>query len=274
MSSQRARTEYPIFMRKNRGRLPSSPPTASAASLDVSTGRSNFRTEIRHPAVPQTATRTIPIIALLPHPSKHQPLSTSLHTQGHRRESRHPWRLWRWCPFRRYRTFVCPNRMDLLGVAGHGAILTTSIFGGRHTDARRAIFHMARRGCVPSLSSPWLQGFRIVSHKCSLWPTVAGQIFRAGGFAECAEQNRPDPSQAGAVDISRTQKWVREPTDDFFIGNEQGSGLRLARCLCLGIRLLPLCRDSLSPAVRLLSRRLRLSVRVQPLPRFRWQSWP
>ena len=137
MCSQRARTEYPIFMRKNRGRLPSSSPTASAASLDVSTGRSNFRTEIRQPAVPQIATGTIRITTLLPHPSKHQPLSTNLHTQGHRRESRHPWRLWRWCPFRRCRTVVCYNRMDLLGVGGHGAILTVSISRGRHADARR-----------------------------------------------------------------------------------------------------------------------------------------
>ena len=66
MCSQRARTEYPIFMRKNRGRLPSSPPTASAASLDISTGRSNFRTEIRHPAEPQTAKGIIPDITLQP----------------------------------------------------------------------------------------------------------------------------------------------------------------------------------------------------------------
>lgn len=51
---------------------------------------------------------------------------------------------------------------------------------------------------------------------------------------EGAEQNRPDPSRAGAVDISRTRKWVREPTDDnVFIGNEQGRSLRLARCLCI-----------------------------------------
>lgn len=137
MCSQRARTEYPIFMRKNRGRLPSSTPTASAAPLDVSTGRSNFRTEIRQPAVPQIATRTIPIIALHLLVSKHQPLSKIRQRQGHRCESRHSWRLWRWCPFRRCRTVVCYNRMDLLGVAGHGAILTASISRGRHADARR-----------------------------------------------------------------------------------------------------------------------------------------
>ena len=139
MCSQRARTEYPIFIgtKKNCGRLPSSPPTASAVPLDVSTGRSNFRTEIRHPAVPQTATGTIQNTTLLPHPSKQQPLSTSLHIQGHRRESRHLLRLWRWCPYRRCRTVVCHNRMDLLGVAGHGAILTALITRGRHADARR-----------------------------------------------------------------------------------------------------------------------------------------
>ena len=51
-------------MRKNRGRLLSSPPTASAASLDISPGRCNFRTEIRHPAVTQTATGSIPFITL------------------------------------------------------------------------------------------------------------------------------------------------------------------------------------------------------------------
>ncbi len=55
-------------MRKNRGRLPSRPPTASAASLDISPGRSNFRTEIRHPAVPQTETGIIPDITLRPRP--------------------------------------------------------------------------------------------------------------------------------------------------------------------------------------------------------------
>ena len=32
---------------------------------------------------------------------------------------------------------VCDNRMDLLGVAGHGAILTASISRGRHADTRR-----------------------------------------------------------------------------------------------------------------------------------------
>ena len=154
MCSQRARTEYPIFMRKNRGRLPSSPPTASAASLDVSTGRSNFRTEIRHPAVPQIATGTNPITALLPHPSKHQPLSTSLHTQRHRRESRHLLRLWHWCPYRRCRTVVCHNRMDLLGVAGHGAILTASISRGRHADARRHMKY-GSSGVRAVTAQPW-----------------------------------------------------------------------------------------------------------------------
>ena len=101
------------------------------------------------------------------------------------------------------------------------------------TQAPGATCNMARRVCVPSLRSHRFQRFRIVSHKCSLWPTESWQIFRAGGFAECAEQNRPDPSQAGAVDISRTHKWVREPTDDYFIGNEQGRYIPLARCLCL-----------------------------------------
>ena len=137
---------------------------------------------------------------------------------------------------------VFDNRMDLLGVAVHGASLTALISRGRHAGTRRSC-NMARRVCVPSLRSHRFQRFRIASHKCSLWPTESGVIFRAGGFAECVEQNRPDPSQAGAVDISRTQKWVREPTDDYFIGNEQGRYIPLARCLCFGIRQLPPCRD-------------------------------
>lgn len=65
----------------------------------------------------------------------------------------------------------------------------------------------------------------------------SGQIFLAGGFAECAEQNRPDLSQAGAVDISRTQKWVREPTDDFLslaTSKEEISRLLVAYVLELG----------------------------------------
>ena len=73
----------------------------------------------------------------LPHRQREQPSSTSLQKQGHRRESRHSWRLWRWCPYWRCRTFVCHNRMDLLGVAGHGASLTASISRGRHAGTRR-----------------------------------------------------------------------------------------------------------------------------------------
>lgn len=164
MSSQRARTEYPIFMRKNRGRLPSSPPTASAASLDVSTGRSNFRTEIRHPAVPQIATGTNPIIALLPHPSKHQPLSTSLHIQGHHAKA----------------DTCCGSgvgaRIGDAGLLSATIVWTCSVSPDTEQSLRPqspevgtltpgATCNMARRECVPSLRAPGLHGFRIINHK-------------------------------------------------------------------------------------------------------------
>lgn len=69
-------------MRKNRGRLPSSPPTASAASLDISPGRSNFRTEIRHPAVPQTATGSTPFITLRLQASEDKGTDAKADTRG------------------------------------------------------------------------------------------------------------------------------------------------------------------------------------------------
>ena len=152
MCSQRARTEYPIFMRKNRGRLPSSTPTASVAPLDVSTGRSNFRTEIRQPAVPQIATRTISIITLRP-----------------------------WSPnLDRYRQVTKDKgtdaKADILGGSGVGArsgdagqlsatiVWTCSVSSDTEQVLRPqspevgmltsgATCNMARRVCVPSLSS-------------------------------------------------------------------------------------------------------------------------
>ena len=141
-----------------------SPPTASAASLDVSTGRSNFRTEIRKPAVPQIATGTVPIIILQPQSSKHQQFYISLHIQGHRCESRHLLRLWRWCPFRRCRIDVCDNRMDcLVSSDTEQALRPQSPKVGTLTPG--ATCNMARRVCGPSLRSNSFQRFRIVSHK-------------------------------------------------------------------------------------------------------------
>lgn len=106
--------------------------------------------------------------------------------------------------------------MDLLGVAGHGASLTASISRGRHAGTRRHMQYGSSGVRAVTAQPSFFKDSGLSAISASLWPTESGQIFRVGGFAECAEQNRPDPSQAGAVDISRTQKWVREPTDDFF----------------------------------------------------------
>ena len=177
MCSQRARTEYPIFMRKNRGRLPSRPPTARAASLDISPGRSNFRTEIRHPAVPQTATGVIPDITLRLSVSIHQLSSRSLQIQGRRRESRHSWRLWRRYPFRLYAGRLSLKILWTCSVSSDTEQALRPQSSEVGTQAPGATCNMARRVCVPSLRSHRFQRFRMFSHKCSLWPTESGPVF-------------------------------------------------------------------------------------------------
>ena len=138
MCSQRARTEYPIFTLKNRGRLLSSPPTASAASLDISPGRSNFRTEIRHPAVPQNSNRDNPghnLAAIGFHTST--VIDKSPKTRAPTRKLTLVAALASMPVPASCRMTVCDNRMDLLGVAGHGVSLTASISRSRHAGTRR-----------------------------------------------------------------------------------------------------------------------------------------
>ena len=111
------------------------------------------------------------------------------------------------------RMIVCDNRMDLLGVAGHGASLTASISRGRHAGTRRSC-NMARRVCVPSLRSHRFQRFRIVSHKCNLWPTESGPVSTLQTNIQFAEQSAEDRCRCGSYRRGATRN-----LDSFVIGS-------------------------------------------------------
>ncbi len=58
-------------------------------------------------------------------------------------------------------------------------------------------------------------GFSAISG--NLWPTKSGHVFTAGGFGECARQNRPDPLGLGRLPFQ-----------------ELGLSCRFLRLRCLG----------------------------------------